>query len=100
MELRPKGKALFFTLSICLVFSLFFAETLAVDDLDHDCIGEGCPFCLVIETAHNFFKSLKLAALTVFLIVCLMFLIQTLNKFNNFFFFLNSPITLKVRFNS
>jgi hypothetical protein len=100
MELRSDRKVMFLALAVCMIFSVFFAEVLIADDLDHDCIGEGCPFCLAIEIANNFLKSLKLTVLTVFLIVCLIFLIQTFKKFIEFDISLHSPVALKVRFNS
>jgi hypothetical protein len=100
MELRLKRKVLFLALAVFMIFSFFFAEILIADDLDHDCIGEGCPFCLVIEIANNFLKSLKLTAVAAFLTVCLIFLIQTFIKIIDFPISLYSPVTLKVRFNS
>jgi hypothetical protein len=98
MELRPKRKVLF--LALAVIFSIFFAELVIAEDIDHDCIGEGCPFCLIIETTFNFLKNLKFAALSVSLVVCLMFILQTFKKFIEFTISLNSPVALKVRFNS
>jgi hypothetical protein len=100
MELRPSQNALFLALAVCIAFSVVFAEVLIADDLDHDCTGEGCPFCLSIETAHNFLKNLRLGALAVFLAACPVFLVQTLKKCTVFPLLFNSPVVLKVRFNS
>jgi hypothetical protein len=100
MELRPKNKVLLLAMALCMVFSLVFAEIVIADEPDHDCAGEGCPFCLIIETTHNFLKSLKFAALAVFLTVCPVFLIQTPPKYTDFPLSLYSPVALKVRFNS
>jgi hypothetical protein len=100
MELRPKGKILFLTLAICIVFSVVFAETIIADNFEHDCKGEGCPVCLTIETVNNFIKSLKLFALVVFLAVCPMFPIHTSKNMGYLSLSFISPITLKVRFNS
>ena len=81
-----------------MVFSLCFAEALVAEEHDHDCIGEGCPFCLLIDTANNFLKSLKPGDAAVFLAACpaqedLFFQ----NKIAHCGF---SPVTLKVRFNT
>jgi hypothetical protein len=98
MELRPKRKALFLTLAVCIVFSVVFAEVLIAGEHEHDCIGEGCPFCLLIETANNFLKSLKLTALTVFF--SFSFLYGSLLIAHCSLFTTHSPVTLKVRFNT
>jgi hypothetical protein len=100
MELRSKAKVLFLPLAVCMAFSFFFAETLIADDHDHDCIGEGCPICLGTETVNNFIKNLKMGGLAVFLVGCPMFLAQMPKKIAVFAIFLDSPIDLKVRFNS
>jgi hypothetical protein len=98
MELRLKRKVLFLVLAICMVFSVVFAELVIADDLDHDCAGEGCPFCLQIETFNNFLKSLKLAAMTVFL--SFSFLHCSLLPTHCSLLTTHSPVALKVRFNS
>jgi hypothetical protein len=100
MELCPKRKVLFLALAVCMIFSLVFAELVLADAHDHDCIGEGCPVCLQIEAANNFFKSLKLAGLLYFLAVCAFFLFQTPPRNTEFAIYIHSPIDLKVRFNS
>jgi hypothetical protein len=100
MELRPKGKALFLALAVCIAFSVVFAEALIADDIDHDCTGEGCPFCLAIETAHNFLKNLKMGGMAVFLAVGPAFSAQTPLQFTDSPLSFNSPVALKVRFNS
>jgi hypothetical protein len=100
MELFSKRKVLFLILALCIVFSLVFTELVIAEDLDHDCIGDGCPFCLLIETAHNFTKNLKLGVLTIFLAACPVFILQTFYKSSEFTISFQSPIVLKVRFNS
>jgi hypothetical protein len=100
MELRPKRTVLLLALAVCMAFSVVFAEILVAGDIDHDCIGEGCPFCITIETVHNFIKNLKLGGLAFFLAVCPVFLIRTSQKFTDFPLSPNSPVALKVRFNS
>jgi hypothetical protein len=100
MESRPKGKILFLALAVCIAFSVVFAETLIANDLDHDCTGEGCPFCLTIETANNFLKSLKLGALAVFLAACPVFAVLNFRRYTEVISCTFSPVALKVRFNS
>jgi hypothetical protein len=98
MELRPQRKVLFLALAVCIAFSVVFAELVIADGFEHDCTGEGCPFCLTIETVNNFIKSLKLSALTVFL--SFTFLYCSLLPVHCSLFPAHSPIALKVRFNS
>jgi hypothetical protein len=100
MKLRSPKKVLFLALAACIAFSVVFAEVVIADDIDHDCMGEGCPFCLGIETVHNFFKSLELGTLAVFLSACPVFLTQTPRTFTGFLLSLHSPVALKIRLNS
>jgi hypothetical protein len=95
MELRPKGKILFLALAVCIAFSVVFAELVIADDLEHDCTGEGCPFCLTIETVNNFIKNLKLAALAVFL--AFSFLHCSLLPAHCSLLPTHTPVALKVR---
>jgi len=99
MELRCKRKMLFLVLSVCIVFSVVFTETLSADNHDHDCTGSECPICLIIEAGHNFLKTLKFIGF-LFFAALLTFLarIPARNTWINAYNF--SPVTLKVRFNS
>jgi hypothetical protein len=99
MELRSKRKVLFLALAVCIAFSILFAELVIADDHDHDCIGEGCPFCLQIETTNNLLKTLKLAGLFYFLTVCTVFISLAFQKYTEITICAFSPIALKVRFN-
>jgi hypothetical protein len=100
MELGSQRKVLFLALAACIAFSVLFAESLIADEHDHDCIGEGCPICLQIETTNNLLRTLKLAGLFCFLFVCTVFLSLTFQKYTEITICVFSPIALKVRFNS
>ena len=100
MELRSKGKVLFLALAVCMVFSIVFTEFFAADDHEHDCIGEGCPICLQIQTAAYFLKILKMAGITVFSAFVLVFLIKIPLKHTDFTPCPHSSVTLKVRINT
>ena len=93
-----KRKVILLSLAFCFVLLFVFAETLTIDnyDHDHDCTGPLCYICLKIEMA----KSLKLAGITLFFAGCPVFsaLIPKIHTwFNNYFL---SPIVLRVRSNS
>jgi hypothetical protein len=100
MKLRPQRELLFLALAVCMIFSFVFAEVLIAEEHDHDCIGEGCPFCLAIEIANNFLKSLKLGVLTVFLTVSFALPALSIQKYTEITHCGFSPVTLKVRFNT
>jgi hypothetical protein len=99
MASRSNRKVLFL-LAACIIFSVCFAELAVAGDHDHICTGEGCPYCLSIETVDHFLKSLKLGGFALLLTVCPMFFDQAFKKHAAFVFCLDSPISLKVRFNS
>jgi hypothetical protein len=100
MELRPKRKILLLALTACIVFSVVFTGNLAAGDIDHDCIGENCPYCLHIETAKGFLKALKTAGSFTFLTGHLVFTAKIPENNAEYTIYPHSPITLKVRFNS
>jgi hypothetical protein len=102
MELGSKRKILLLTLTACIAFAIFFSETLAAAELDHDCIGEehGCLICLQIEAINNFLKTLKIAGIIVFFAGYLVFSAQTFQRHMGFITYLYSPVALKIRLNT
>ena len=95
-------KPLLIAFAVFIVFSVVFTESLAAEDhdLDHDCTGESCPFCLQIIAAKNFLKSLKYAGLASFAAFCPMSPVHHPAKITDFAPLPYSPVTLKVRFNT
>jgi len=100
MELCQKRKILFLAIAVCIAFSVIFTMDLAANDIDHDCIGENCPYCLHIETAKGFLKALKAAGSFTFLTGHLVFTAKTPENYTECTIYSQSPIVLKVRFNS
>ena len=91
---------LFLALAACIAFSVVFIGNLAAADIDHDCTGENCPYCLHIETAKDFLKALKTAGSFSSLTGHLAFTAKTPENCAECTIYSPSPIVLKVRFNS
>jgi len=91
---------LFLTLAICIIFSVVSTVFLITNNLDHDCIGDSCHFCLIMKTVKNFLNTLKLAGLALFLTFCLVYQIRTHQKYTEYITYFHSPISLKVRCNT
>ena len=97
-------------IAVCIVFSVFFTETLVLVESDHDCISEKescriteeeiCRPCLQIEAAKNFLKTLKPAGVTAYLTPDLMFPIRFTENNSGYNAYLLSLIEQKVRFNT
>jgi predicted transporter len=100
MELCQKKEILLLVPAVCISFSAFFSETLVFSDHDHDCIGEGCPICLQIETADNFLNTMKLAGIFFLLTAYFVFFAYAPKKHTDYKSCLLSLVELKVRFNS
>jgi hypothetical protein len=100
MEHYQRRKTLLLILGVCIAISVVFTETMIAAGHEHDCIGEGCPVCMQIETAQAFLKTLKLAGVGLVLVVCLVFSGQSHRMSAESILCLFSPVTLKVRFNS
>ena len=100
MKFYTGRKFIVFVMAACIAFSLVFTMVAAMDCREHDCIGEGCPVCLWIETVECFLKTLKQAGIGLLLAVCSLFTVQIYKKYAEFTSCFLSPVLLKVRFNS
>jgi hypothetical protein len=99
MEQFHKKKILLLVPAVCISFSTLLSETLIGACHDHDCIGEGCPVCLQIETADNFLKAMKLAGVCFLLTTCFVLLAYSIKERAKFNLCSISLFDLKVRFN-
>jgi len=100
VRVRPKRKILLLVLAVCIAFSVVFTGNLTAGEIDHDCTGENCPYCLHIETAKGFLKALKTAGSFSSLTGHLVFTAKIPENNAECNIYPQSPIALKVRFNS
>jgi len=100
MELYRKRKILLFVLAVCIVLSTVSAETLISDGYDHECTGHNCHVCLQIEIANCFLKTFNLAGFIFLFAAFLAFFAKVHYIYNEFFYYILTPVALKVRFNS
>ena len=98
VRVRPKRKILFLAIAVCIAFSVAFTENLAAGEIDHDCTGENCPYCLHIETAKGFLKTLKTAGSFSSLTSHLALTAKIPESNTECNIYPHSPIALKVRF--
>ena len=95
MKSTKRSAALIFSVVfICLVL---FANCLIVAGYDHDCVGENCIVCYVINTAKKILGGFTLLALSSMLFAVLLKhkLYNALNYYKQFFSF--SLFSLKVK---
>jgi hypothetical protein len=59
-------------LCACFTAAVLFSEFFIASQWDHDCCGEGCPVCCLVQGAVNFSRQLRPAP--VFLILLSLFL--------------------------
>jgi len=97
--MSPKRKILFLALAICIAFSVVFTTNFVAVDIDHDCTGESCPYCLLIEAGQNFLKTLKVIGFLLFTAFLTLFA-HIFKRYTGLSAFPLSPVILKVRFNS
>ena len=93
-------KTLLLFLLVCIAFSVIFTVVLTAALLDHECRMVNCPICEIIKAAKCFLKTLKLAALLIFLAFGIVRLSQTCPINSNYHTNPPSQIVLKVRFNT
>jgi hypothetical protein len=100
MEMYRKRKILLLVLAACIVFSVVSAETLIADEHDHICTGHSCHVCLQIEIVKCFLRTLNLAGFILLFVVFFPFFSKVQYIYNKFFYYMLTPVALKVRFNS
>ena len=112
MAFRQKRNILLLALAACVVFPVFFTETMTVVELDHECAAkegncrktpteeEICQPCLRIEAAMHFLKNLKPALVVVSSAMPLLVSAHTPEHYSYVHFYFLSPVELKVRFNT
>jgi len=100
MVTYSKRKILLLVLAVCIVFSIVSAETLIADGHDHICTGHHCHVCLQIEIVKCFLRTLNLTGIIVLYNAFHLFFNQALRINKIFYYYILTPIALKVRFNS
>jgi hypothetical protein len=51
------------SLALCFIIAAVVSETVIAVHADHDCRGEGCPVCLLMQRAENFSRNSGYAAI-------------------------------------
>ena len=100
---RSLRKILLLAFAVFIILPIFFTETLAVAELDHDCCvkeKDDCTPCLRILAAEYFLKTLRLTVFVTPTPLLQLSLVQTIEKCSSLDFYQPSPIDLKVRFNT
>jgi hypothetical protein len=62
MRARLTNRPEWLWLGFCVVMTALFSESYISSHQDHDCSGEGCPLCFLVEGAEFFSRQLKGAA--------------------------------------
>jgi hypothetical protein len=47
------------SLSLCFIMTVMVSETIIAAHTDHDCTGESCPLCIMVQRAENFSRQFK-----------------------------------------
>jgi len=98
-----KTRIFLLILAICIIFPIFFTETLVVNEIEHECCTEeetqDCLPCLYFWAAINLLRNLKQEVLSSSPVLFLS-LVQIPENYFNFNSYYLSPLELKVRFNT
>jgi hypothetical protein len=79
--------------------TVLFLEGSILFHQNHDCSGEGCPLCLLIQRVENFFRELKSAASCPGFSADTLLMAAFILKFAVFRFVPSSAVQLKVKMN-
>ena len=50
------------SLSLCFIMTAMTSETIIAVHTDHDCTGESCPVCVMVQRTENFSSQFRYAA--------------------------------------
>jgi hypothetical protein len=87
-------------LTACLAFTVILMAAFALDTPEHDCSGEDCPICLLIENAQNLLKIFVLAHSAAFLAWFGQYAGTVLRTADPYPFARKTLVSLKVQHNS
>lgn len=91
-----KRKHIAVILTVLFAITIFFAHIFTVCEADHDCHGEDCPVCQLIQVAENFFKGMTAAEIiAVFAAVVFAAAVVSAVLSKNFIF--QTLVTLKIK---
>ena len=85
---------------LATVFVLLFSTIYIADHAKHDCIGEDCPVCAVMEQCGIMLKTIGTAILAACAGMVLHFLLRRDTHYRVYFYFCNSLFFQKVRMNN
>ena len=83
-------------LSIIFICLVLFASCLIVAEYGHNCLGERCKVCCVIDAAQRFFEGLTVLAIAAIIFVASKFSFYNILHFIKKYLF-STPILLKVK---
>lgn len=78
---------------------MLFASVYVAAEAEHDCIGEDCPICALVDQCEGILKSAGDGSVTVGLAIFLGVLITAAVSMTSQEVFLPTPITERVRLN-
>ena len=86
---------------ICvLIFVLASSSFIVVNEADHECTGDGCPVCVLIQQCENTIKVFGTAVLAVFVSIFLNAALTLLTSETADCIVRHTPVSLKTRINS
>lgn len=83
-----------------IVLVLLFSVCYIVEHADHECTGEDCPICLVMEQCGNNLKTVGTAIMIACVAVVLFTSLQENKHYQTSMFPCNSLISQKIRMNN
>lgn len=78
-----------------LAFSAFFIAA----EADHDCSGDDCPICMVLQQCENTVRNIASGDAAAAVSAVLVVFVVLLAIFNTHFYRNTSPVNLKTRLN-
>ena len=85
---------------LATVFVVLFSSFYIADHANHDCIGEDCPVCAVMEQCRIILKTIGTAVLVTCACIASHILLQSNTLYQAYFFICNSLFSQKVRMNN
>lgn len=90
-------RCFFAVVAVIVVLSLFLTSPLEGRDVKHDCIGDGCPVCAVLNACSELEKSMSGSAAAPVFMFILFGIALSVSAGEKRDFTCSSPVKLKVK---
>jgi len=93
-------RAVAILMTLALLFVMFFSNIYIAHDGDHDCDGEDCPVCALLQASANNLRQMGSGSITAPASTLLVFVVLVMLRSIIFDVAISTPVSRKIRLNN